>query len=359
MEREGIHRVRFRLANGVYRYYYYAFRGGPKFWTCDAAPVSETSPPRDFSAAFDRAMESHKIRLAAPAETVDGLIDRFISSSHFTSIDPETQSFYAESFPDIRREFGPDEIEIFLDKKTRKQIKEWRDIWREKARTADKRVGALVKILNYAVDDGDIEFHVAGNINKLYKADRAEIIWEVDEINRLLSACNSRALKSSIEFAAHTGIRRNDLVTVPASADKGNAIEFYTSKSNGRQFVSIPVTKALRQILTGLQEYRSQFPVQPMTMVFNSSGRPWSADGFSSSFRKAKKRCNVDKRLHDIRGTACTNFIKAGLTDEEVALIMGWKEDTVKHLKRVYVSDRALADGVLAKIERTQKEQKL
>lgn len=76
--------------------------------------------------------------------------------------------------------------------------------------------------------------------------------------------------------------------------------------------------------------------------------------------RGGKRRlATITVNGEDVGGTACTNFIRAGINDEEVALIMGWKEETVKHLKRVYVSDRALADGVIARIERTQNEQKL
>lgn len=359
MDREGIHRVRFKLASGVLRYYYYAFRGGPKFWTCDQHPVDEARLPRAFIKAYDEAMSDHKQRLAATPNTVDALIDRYQDATEHKSLDPETQSFYEESFPAIREEFGPDEVEIFLDRKTRKQVKQWRDRWHNQPRTADKRVGALVKVLNYAVDEGDLEFHVAGNINKLYKSDRAIIIWDDAELGRLLSCCGSVALRLSVMLAAHSGIRRTDLVQVPLSADKGDTIEFYTSKSNGRRFVGIPVTRGIRAVLNELKALRATFQVQPVTLIYNSLGRPWTPGGFSASFKKARAKSGVEKRLHDLRGTACTLYIRAGIGDDDVAEIMGWSKDTIKQMKRVYATDSAMLAGMIKRIEGTQKEQKL
>lgn len=359
MEREGIHRVRKKLASGLVRYHYYAFRGGPSFWTCDERPVNESNPPRAFGIAYDNAMEDQKEKLAAPKDTINALLDRLLDNSDFTTLDPETQSFYSNSFPDIRKEFGPDETEIFLDKKTRADIKSWRDNWIDQPRTADKRVGALVKLLNFAVDEGDLEYHVAGNIRKLYKSDRAMVIWDDAELGRLLSACGSPALRLTILLAALTGIRRTDLVQVPASADKGGSIEFYTSKSNGRRFVGIPVTSAIRSVLDDLKVLRSGFQVQPLTMTCNSRGQPWTAGGLSTSFKKARTKSGVSKRLHDLRGTACTYYIRAGLEDEDVAEIMGWDKETVKQMKRVYVTDQAILAGMVERIERTQKERKL
>lgn len=203
MEREGVHRVRKKLKSGVYRYHYYVFRGGPSFWTCDEYPVNDENPPRAFVRAYEKAAEEHKASLAAPKDTVDALVDRFKDSAKFLSLDPETQSFYAESFPDIRKEFGPDESEIFRDRKTRKDIKAWRDQWRDKPRTADKRVGALVKILTFAVDEGDLDIHVAGNIDKLYRSDRAKIIWDDDELGKLLSACRSKQQRANNHVATY------------------------------------------------------------------------------------------------------------------------------------------------------------
>ena len=67
-------------------------------------------------------------------------------------------------------------------------------------------------------------------------------------------------------------------------------------------------------------------------------------------FEKAKARAwpeGDNLHFHDLRGTAATKFYVAGLTEREIAEVMGWEEDSVRKIIRRYVSrEAALKDRI-------------
>ena len=52
------------------------------------------------------------------------------------------------------------------------------------------------------------------------------------------------------------------------------------------------------------------------------------------------------KHIHDLRGTFCTKLIKKGLSDQDVADIMGWSPDQVRGIRRVYVDPNQIVVAI-------------
>ncbi len=84
------------------------------------------------------------------------------------------------------------------------------------------------------------------------------------------------------------------------------------------------------------------------TLLVNSRGHSWTGDGFGGSFNRVRDAANIvhvdeetgevrKKHLHDVRGMFATRLILAGLTDQEVAEVLGWATDRVANIRRVYV----------------------
>ncbi len=88
----------------------------------------------------------------------------------------------------------------------------------------------------------------------------------------------------------------------------------------------------------------------------NTRGRPWTADGFSTAFQKAKKKAGIQNlRFHDLRGNAVTYLYTEGLSDLEVADIVGWSEESVRQIKKRYVSRKAVASALIERLRRTKR----
>jgi integrase len=58
----------------------------------------------------------------------------------------------------------------------------------------------------------------------------------------------------------------------------------------------------------------------------------------------------VDRTFHDLRRTAATRLLSAGLDDSHVALLLGWEERAVTALKRKYVSRNAVTAAIIARL---------
>ncbi|MBK6702657.1 MAG: tyrosine-type recombinase/integrase [Caulobacteraceae bacterium] len=115
------------------------------------------------------------------------------------------------------------------------------------------------------------------------------------------------------------------------------AFEFTPSKSRFKTLVSIPLYPRLRKVLQSIPR-RSEF------VLTNSRGKGWSDGGFASSWNKLKKKSSASaKHFHDLRGTAATMFLNAGVSIADVAQLMGWSSQPAEHC--VSIHQRGYAGG--------------
>ena len=364
---KGIHRVRKPLSGGRVRYYYYAWRGGPMFWAADDRPVPEPVP-QAFKDAYDKTVNPDTEGESEPVtpKTVDEMIADFKRLYLPKRVGAGTRENYIRSLALISKEFGKDELAIFEDKETRKDVKAWHRSFSATPRAADHNLVALVKLLNFAVDESDLSHHCAYGIERLYESDRSDIVWEPHELVSLYPHLPNEETRIAVEFDSVTGFRLGDLVRVPLSAIKAKHIEFKTSKSRKRIEIVVPILKRTRELLNRLQEIRTERakkgrPVLATTILFNSRGRPWTERGLTWNFRKARDKTDIEKHFHDLRGTAATNLMTGPgrLTDDQIAEIMGWSKDFVQGIRRKYVSRKSIIAGVIRQIEGTPRERKM
>jgi integrase len=83
--------------------------------------------------------------------------------------------------------------------------------------------------------------------------------------------------------------------------------------------VVIPVGASLKAALDAAAKTKKG----PLILV-NSSGQPWTPDGFRASWRNARAAAGVvGVTFHDLRGTAVTRLALVGCTEAEIAAITG------------------------------------
>ena len=146
--------------------------------------------------------------------------------------------------------------------------------------------------------------------------------------------------------ASHTGLRLGDLLWLSWSHVGEDAITIATGKSKGRRDAIIPLYDALKKIL-------AEIPKQPTTVLMNSRRRPWTADGFGSSFNKAKIDAGLadsDLHFHNLRGTAATRFYTAGLSERVIAEVMAWDEAHVARIIPGYVGRSAATKAIIRQL---------
>ena len=115
--------------------------------------------------------------------------------------------------------------------------------------------------------------------------------------------------------------------------------------------MKVPAGQLLRDRLDSMKR------VGPLILT-NSYNRPWTSDGFRTSWAKACDKAEiVDLTFHDLRGSAVTRLAIAGCTVPEIASITGHSlKDVEDILDKHYLSrDQALAETAIRKLEGERK----
>ncbi len=326
---KGIHKVKKTMKDGSKEVYYYAWRGGPRIIAVPGSP--------EFHIAYGAALQTRR----EPDDKVFlSLIINYRKSHAFDKLAKSTKHYRTIYLDEIQIRFGDMPIAALNDVSVKEIFVNWRDENADRPKAADMRIETLRVVLSNAVERGRIEANHAKGIGKLYENSRADVIWMPKEIELLLAGTTPECQRA-IDLARLTGLRKGDLMDITWEADKGEYIEWETSKTGKRVFVPI---------LPELREKLDSWPRIHECILTNSFGNPWKSSSLQSAFRRAKIAAGIDKRFHDLRGTFATMLIENGVTDERVADIMGWSKYKIEEIRRVYVDNSAIIKDVLRQI---------
>jgi integrase len=319
--------------------YYYAWRGGPRLRGEPGSP--------EFMAAYNEAIES---RRTPDKDRLHFVIANYKASKEYKNLAASTRDQWGKWLDRIGEYFGELRIVQFdRREKIRPVIRRWRNRWADTPRTADYAMQVLSRVVAHAVQIGKIAGNPCEGIEHLYKNDRSEIIWTDSDVAHIKKTCSAE-IAAAIDFAGHTGLRLGDLARVSWSHIGDDAIVLTTGKSRHRREAIIALYGALRDVL-------ARIPKRATTILTNSRGRPWTTDGFGSSFNKAKLDAGMSQRdLHfnDLRGTAATKFYIADFSIREIAETLAWEERSVEKIIRRYVGRSA---AIKARIEKLKGKQ--
>lgn len=331
---KGIHSVTRILADGRRRVYLYAWRGGPRL-------LGEPGSP-GFMWAYNEAIAK---RTAPPEEHLKFLIATYLGSDEFRTCSERTKRDYRQHIAAIEREFGDFPISALSDKRTRGIFKKWRDdLPGQSRRQAQYAWSVLNRILSVAKARGLIDVNPCERGGRVYRADRSDRVWSSEdeaEFYRLAPA----HLHLPLMLALWTGQRQGDLLRLPWSSFDGAHIRLRQSKTRRR--VTIPLGEPVKLALAAMKK-RS-----PLILT-TKAGRPWTPDGFRSSWRKACSLAGIEGlTFHDLRGSAVTRLALVGCTEAEIAAITGLSmRDVSEILDAHYLSrDVALAESAIRKLE--------
>lgn len=361
----GVHRVRWESSAGITEYWY-AWRGGPRILTAKGS--SDAQVAREVARLMPAAIEQYNAERqpAGDHKFLFGLITRYLAAMAETDLADRTKRDRRQHLEFARKHLGHMELKALESRRARTVLIDWRDGFSATPKTADDRLGAVSTVLQWAADRGEISRNPVADFPRLYKANRADVIWEVQHQAILLRHA-APEFAYAFRLAALTGLRESDLIALPRTALGPDAIVWQTGKSRGRRTIVIPITPALKTLL-------DEIPTCDSVTVLNSArGRPWKVSGIAAALRRARidaleeaqKIGGPDAlsgieglRWHDLRGTAATNFLLAGLEMADVALILGWKPDKVKEIAARYISGQAMGLAMVKRLGRNTSKTK-
>ena len=153
-------------------------------------------------------------------------------------------------------------------------------------------------------------------------------------------------------LALWTGQRQGDLLRLSWSSYDGTHVRLKQSKTGIR--VVIPVGMPLKAALDAIDK-------RSTIILTTSEGKPWTPDGFRTSWGKACRRAGiVGVTFNDLRGTAVTRLALCECTEAEIATITGHTLRDVRSILDAHYlhRDPALAESAIRKLERRTKTPK-
>jgi integrase len=164
-------------------------------------------------------------------------------------------------------------------------------------------------------------------------------ILTLSEEERLLS-CSAPHLKPIITVAINTSMRKGEILTLTwEDVDfENNLITVRHTMSKSKKTKLIPISSRVRKLLLEqkLKSGGSKY-------VFIFEGRP--IRDVRRAFEKACKRAGVEGlRFHDLRHTAATRLVEAGVGIEKVSRLLG--HSTLQMTMRYAHPDVSLRDAV-------------
>lgn len=319
------------------RTYYYAWRGGPRITAPYGTP--------EFHAEF---AEAHRPYSGYDTKKFGAWVTLYKASEEYAQLANSTKRVWNPWLDEAKSRFGKLSMRLFDQPSIRVDIKKWREKWRDRPRAADTAKQVLSRVLSFAVSEGGLGSNPCEGIPNLYEADRSDFIWLAEDLTQL-SKHASKEVMWAARLAALSGLRQGDLLKLSWTQIGANAIEIKTGKSRRRKTAVVPVMAELRTLL-------GEITKRATTVLTNADGQPWK--GFGSSWNKAMKKAWPNGRnlhFHDLRGTAATNFYRAGLTTREIAEIMAWSEDRVERLIDHYVKRDEILRDRIRRIDEAQK----
>lgn len=345
---KGLNSVRRKRPDGKVDIHYYAYKGGPRL------PDEYGSP--EFIAAFVASNEERCQNRPANAVVLLSLLNDYQGSTDFKGKAERTRKDYVNQIKKIEKEFADFPLAAMTDKRTRGIFKDWRDMLASKSlRQADYAYSVLALVLAWGLDRGKIGANPCEKGGRVYAANRKEAVWTID-----LELAYFKGVPPHLHLpfllGIWTGQREGDLLRLHWSNYDGTHIRLEQHKSRrgakaGKRVV-VPVGKPLQAALDKLKNERNPGPFD--LILLNSRGKAWTEHGFSTSFRKAVKKCGIEGlTFHDTRGTAVTRLALAGASVPQIATFTGHSLKDVESILEVHYLNRdpRLAEDALKKLE--------
>jgi integrase len=203
----------------------------------------------------------------------------------------------------------------------------------------------MSKLFSYAIAGDLLSANPCEGITRLYSGSRRDCVWSPAQIATFRSNAPAHLLLP-FEIAIHTAQRQGDILAMTWGQYDGMHLTIKQSKGGSR--VKVRAHYRLKAILDAL-------PRDTMRVCNNSRGRPWTSDGFKTSWGKECARIGIEGvTFHDLRGTFVTERRREGATSSQIGLITGHSASEVDSiLSRHYLAhDQEASDAVIIRMER-------
>lgn len=199
---KGINSKRKRLADGTFKTYWYAWKGGPPLCGRPGSP--------EFIASYNEAVAQ---KIKPPPGLLVSLLQRYQESEDFGVLADITKRSYLPLLTRIEKDLGDFPLAALRDRRARGVFMEWRDRIAVSSgrRQADYAWTVLARVLSWSMNRGLVETNPCERGGRLYRAGRSDKIWSEDDEAAFLRSAPAH-LHLPLLLALWTGQRQGDLL---------------------------------------------------------------------------------------------------------------------------------------------------
>jgi len=181
--------------------------------------------------------------------------------------------------------------------------------------TINREITFLKTLFNKAVEWGRIESSPVEKVKKFREPNFKERILNASEMVKLLDVSNSH-LKPILIVALNTAMRRGEILSLKWENVNLSKRHIHIEDSKSGKSRDIPMNNAVVEALSVIAQYNKYVFHNPVTRGPLKSIR--------SSFKTARRNAEIKGlRFHDLRHTAATRMIEAGVDLVTVSKILG------------------------------------
>ena len=279
--------------------------------------------------------------LAPAAGTLRLLITEFKQrSEHWRNLRPRTRTDYERIFTALAPV-----LDHGLTRFTTPVVVGIRDKARDAHgfKFANQTVVTLKKVFAFGVQYGHVKENPLDAVEPISRpADLPEANrpWLPTETLVILAGFPIH-VKAPTALAAYLGVRLGDTVHMPSAARKDALLDFLTSKTGRR--LELSVCDDLAGILDEFAAWRKtlKHDQADMMMFVNARGKPWTEDGFKTSFGKERDKLLKAKKIgpgitfHGARHGVATILADENFAPDQVKHLLGHGAETMtEHYSR-------------------------
>jgi integrase len=190
---------------------------------------------------------------------------------------------------------------------------------------------------------------ISQEVKMLKEPKSAGRVLSLPEQEVLLVECRASgnpALYPIVETALATGMRSDEIRQLRWSQITENITVGHSKTDAGENRV-VPINSRLRQVL---DLWAGRFPSRRLQhFVFCDDDPTRPIGSWKKSWKRACRRAGLGElRFHDLRHTAVTRMLEAGVPFAHVARVLGWCPSTTTEMAKRYghIADKTLASAV-------------
>ena len=255
--------------------------------------------------------------------TWGGLVLTYKSSPHFQNeLKPRTKRDYNLVF-----EWLAGMADMPLNKITRPFIHNLRDKAhvQRKRRFANYVLAVISATFSFGIEHGLAHENPVSRVKKIRRPKdlpKQNRPWTNEEWKAVTEAASKHIL-APIMLCGLLGWREGEAISAPRTAYNEKTGELVRTSAKSGKIVKTDTPKQVAAALEAI------FPHAATTLLVSSTGRPWTLNGFRSSFFRLirnleeKGQIGPDLTCHGLRHTAATNLREAGFGLQTIADFLG------------------------------------